>query len=71
MAEEMTGKKPEGKLENINVAAGKKDAPEQGEVAGHMSPGAFYFCWNDHARNFVPYGWTAFYCFNCGALNVV
>jgi hypothetical protein len=61
MAEQ--GKKPEGNLEGINVFLGMKNAPTtEGEVEGHMSPGAFYACWAGDCADFVPFGWNYYYC---------
>jgi hypothetical protein len=65
------GKKVAKSVEGVNVAAGLKKAPAapKGEVTGHMSPGAFYLCWNCGSSNWVPYGWVYFYCWNCKAFN--
>ena len=65
------GKKPTGQHKEVKAIAGQEKAPEQGEVAGHTSPGAYYRCWNDAVVNYVPYGWDAFYCRRCYALNFV
>jgi hypothetical protein len=65
------GQKPSGDIEGAKVAQGKKSAPKEGEVAAHMSPGAYYLCWNDGASNYVPFGWNFFYCWSCGAFNRV
>lgn len=66
------GKKPGKTLENIKVIRGAKKGPAtKGEVAGHTSPGAYYWCWNCGRSNWVPWGWNYFYCWNCGALNWV
>ena len=59
-----------GNLEGIKVAQGLEKEPPKAEVAGHTSPGAVYFCWNDAASNYVPPGWNYFYCWSCGALNL-
>lgn len=73
MAEEpKKAHKPTGSMENVKVAQGLEKPPDStSEVAGHMSPGAYYNCWNDLALNWVPYGWTSFYCWRCHAFNVV
>lgn len=64
------GKKVTASIEGVNVAKGLKKAPlAKGEVAGHMSPGAYYWCWNCRANNFVPFGWVYFYCWRCHAFN--
>jgi hypothetical protein len=64
------GKKVSKNVKGVDVSFGLKKAPAQkGEVSGHMSPGAYYNCWNDGAVNFVPYGWTYFICRVCGAFN--
>jgi len=68
---EKKGQKPSGDLDGIKVAAGQKSGPKEGEVSGHMSPGAFYICWNCSTPNYVPFGWNHFYCFSCFALNRV
>jgi len=72
MAEEKKAQKPTGPLENVKVAQGQEKAPEsKSEVTGHMSPGAYYHCWNDGVINYVPYGWDYFYCRICFAVNRV
>jgi hypothetical protein len=66
------GKKPSGNIEGAKVHKGLKKAPGgKTEVAGHMSPGAVYYCWNCLAANWVGFGYSFFYCWNCGALNRV
>jgi len=63
--------KPAKSLEGAKVAQGEKSAPKEGEVSGHMSLGGWYLCWHCGARNYVPYGWNYFYCWNDYALNAV
>ena len=63
-------RKPEGSLEEVKVAQGLKKEP-QAEVSGHISPGAYYNCWNCGCTNWVPRGWTYFYCWNDYCLNLV
>jgi hypothetical protein len=64
------GKKVTKSLEGVNVSKGLKKAPAvKGEVAGHMSPGAYYLCWHCGASNFVPFGWVYFHCWRCWAFN--
>jgi hypothetical protein len=69
MAETKKAQKPTGPIEE-KVAQGQEKAPAA-EVSGHMSPGAFYTCWNDGAVNYIPFGWNYFYCCRCWALNRV
>ena len=65
-------KKPQGDIESAKVSKGLKKSPGgKTEVAGHMSPGAFYLCWACGASNWVPYGWSYFYCWNDLVLNRV
>ena len=65
-------KKPSGHLETGKVAQGMEKAPEsKSEVAGHMSYGGYYTCWHCGSINFVPAGWTSFYCRIDYVLNVV
>ena len=67
------GKKPAGNLEDVKVAKGMKKAPgSKAEVAGHqhMSPGANYICRCDGAINWVPVGYTYFYCWHDYCLNL-
>jgi len=54
--------KPTGSIENEKVAQGLENPPATSEVAGHMSPGAFYNCWHCGVVNWVPFGWNYFYC---------
>jgi hypothetical protein len=64
------GRKPVGNLENVKVAKGLKKAPaSKGEVSGRISPGAWYICACCGASNWVPYGWSYFYCWNDRCLN--
>lgn len=71
-AEAKKGKKVNHNLEGVNVAVGLKEAPaEKGEVKGHMSPGAWYYCYNGHGPWWVPAGWVYFICPTCGAFNSV
>lgn len=64
------GKKPVGNLDDVKVSKGLKKAPgTKAEVAGHVSPGANYFCRCCGAINWVPAGYTYFYCWRDGCLN--
>ena len=61
-------RKPTSSLEGVEVPEAFKSAPASGaEVSGHMSPGAYYICWNCGAVYYVTYGWTQFRCPNCGS----
>jgi len=65
------GRKPGKKLSSIDVIAGSKKAPaSKGEVAGHTSPGAWYYCWRCWRWCWVYRGYDAYYCPFCGALNL-
>jgi len=66
------GKKISKSLEGVNIAAGLKKAPAaKGEVAGHMSPGAYYICPYNGAVNWVPPGWTVVTCWSCHGTFIV
>jgi len=66
------GKKVTKSLKEVNVAVGlKKEPAAKGEVVGHISPGAWYVCFNDGVLNWVPPGWTYFICRGDGVLNRV
>jgi len=72
MAEQKKAQKPTGPIEKAKVAQGLDKPPAgSGDVKGHMSPGAYYICWNDGSVNWVPFGWDYFYCRTCWALNRV
>ena len=71
MPEHKKGQKPSGSIEKAKVAQGLEKPAGSGEASGHMSPGAFYSCWNCGAANWFPFGWDYFYCWSCGALNRV
>jgi hypothetical protein len=65
------GRKPAAGTKEVKAVMGAPEAPKQGEVAGHMSPGAYYYCWNDGALQYVPRGWDYFICYRCHAVNLV
>jgi hypothetical protein len=70
------GKKATKNLEGVNIAKGLKKPPptKKSEVTGHLnppvSPGMYYACWQDGCLNWVPPGYTSFWCHCCWALNV-
>jgi hypothetical protein len=65
-----TGKKPTGPITEKSINVGLENQPvSTEEVAGHTSPGAWY--WNDGCAHYVPFGWNWFVCRCCGAGNAV
>ena len=63
-------KKSKTALSNANITVGVKKAPaSKGEVAGHTSPGAWYYCGWCGALNWVGPGYDAFICGACYRVN--